>query len=46
MYKVEWQENGKTYKKFFMNYDKAWSFLNSLYMDCLVVGSMLSLSEK
>jgi Na+/citrate or Na+/malate symporter len=46
MYKVEWQENGKTYKKFFMNYDKAWNFLNSLYLDCLVVGSMLSLSEK
>ena len=46
MYKVEWESNGKTYKKFFMNYDKAWSFLNSLYMDCLVVGSMLSLSEK
>jgi Na+/citrate or Na+/malate symporter len=46
MYKVEWQENGKTCKKFFMDYDKAWNFLNSLYLDCLVVGSMLSLSEK
>jgi hypothetical protein len=45
MYKVEWEENGETRKKIFMDYDKAWNFLNSLYLDCLVVGSMLSLNE-
>ena len=46
MFKVQWSSHGKTYKKFFMDYNKAWSFYNSLYMDCLVVGDLISLNEK